>query len=363
MRAKILTIIISVLIAVSLAYSQYDPCASLSSPTAIDGCCAQNPDAPSCAGNVGGGSNGGGSTCPTIPSNQSFNSTWPHPIGWAQSSSVTVYIVNTGFSNTDITDIETAFQNWQSSASSSTKVTFLYSVVSSVASTPAGNYVIVSRGTNTNGYSANTTLYPSSNFASLQYATMVFLSSVPDSSLEMLATHEIGHTFFLGDCTDPSCAGTSVSYEDGNTLTSPSQCDDQATTTYSAMEYSAQAGSGSGGGSGGGTGGPYQCSGLPPNSSCWCDTNTGEWVCDCSGQPYLCSDGTESECDGGFWSCPTVSVGCDGKSIPYCGEGGTAVCNGTNYQCYGGPCDGEVAYGSGCSCVEDGYGGGYWQCY
>lgn len=185
-------------------------------------------------------------------------------------------------------------------------------------------------------------------------------STTTDTTLCATIAHELGHVLGLSDAGSGTIMGPVVQGQDanGNTIwtnatqkiqkndvnnvqfaaTSESACKDVETTSTNKNNDT-----------------PSDCSGSPPNDSCFCDNTSNTFQCACDGSPYVCSDGSMSECIDNDWACTSVTTTeCDGPS-PCDG----AICAGdetwdtsqctnvTTYQCDGTPpCDTAV-------CVAD----------
>ncbi len=66
-----------------------------------------------------------------------------------------------------------------------------------------------------------------------------------------------------------------------------------------------------------------------PNDTCVCDaTGTHDWVCDCTGSPGSCDDGSPQFCSMHAWSCscPGIAPTCSDGSDAACTQGGTWFC-------------------------------------
>jgi hypothetical protein len=308
------------------------------------------------------------STCPPIPSNACNNrpdqstacsaSNIGPVTAWAKNAAVDVYIDTTSYSPSQVTAIETAFQNWQAaetSASGGSGVTFNFVPTSGVPAQFSQTSYLVTTGSVgqqvPSGDTGNTQYYYGTSTDTLQnvaasssapaspaattWLSSAYAKTANASQIEELMTHEISHTFGEGDCTTSACAGNSVAYQNGSTLTKPTSCDTQ---TISKSTNPAQGGKGTGGGSGGtghgSGGGAGTCSGTAPNDTCACVA--GDWECDCEGSPPGCNDGTSAVCVNSGWTCGTVSA-CSGAA-PTCSDGTIAVCANNQWTCSSGSC-------------------------
>ncbi len=275
--------------------------------------------------------------CPTIPDNSALAKD-SKPFGWAPGTKINVYIDTSKLSSTAVSGVTTAINNW-SSALTAYNITVTISNVNGLPANPTGNYMLVGTG-NSNGFDALT----SSNFNTTSrgvnnaqtFFDPTWVAGATQTQITDLMAHEFSHTFWEGDCTSSSCAGTSVSYQNGNTLDGPSQCDKTAIQNTEKANYNSS-GSGGGGGSGQG-GGEASCSGPPPNDTCSCDSTTGNYICDCDGVAPTCSDGTSAVCFNSSWTCGTVTTSSCVGSPPTCPDGSDAVCDSDNWTCPSNDC-------------------------
>ncbi len=171
-----------------------------------------------------------GMGCPTIPAGTA---------GWPKNTTVTVY-VDPGLSGQK-DNLKTAFSNWSNKAG--TGVTLNVSDSPPPNPQPANSW-IVSPTSDPNSGAANINW----DAAKITKVTTTYPANVPSSVAVQLMAHEIGHTFYLNDCTDPSCAGATVMEKPttDSSVTAPSSCDTAAVTANSGGTYS-----GGGGGGGG----------------------------------------------------------------------------------------------------------------
>lgn len=169
--------------------------------------------------------------------------------GWQKGASVTLYIVSPttgGFTSGQITDIETAFSNWNSTSGSNLTIT--NSVITSAAACLSNGtcssppypptYILVQFGQTSQcdaGYTAlactaynyNTTTGYST------YSVINVSTSVGSGGIRPLMAHEIGHTYLFADCLfnprDYTCTATLTLMDPtqitNNSPTSPLCCD------------------------------------------------------------------------------------------------------------------------------------------
>jgi hypothetical protein len=71
---------------------------------------------------------------------------------------------------------------------------------------------------------------------------------------------------------------------------------------------------------------PVSCNTPQPNDTCVCN-GQGAWVCDCTGSPGTCPDGTSQFCQGFQWTC-----GCPGDT-PQCCDDSDAICTMDGWSC------------------------------
>jgi len=150
------------------------------------------------------------------------------------------------FTSGQITDIETAFGNWNSTSGSKLKIT--NSVITSAAdclsagtcSSPPypATYILVQFGPTSrcdNGYTALAcTMYNyNSSTGYSTYSVINVNTSVGSSGIRPLVAHEIGHTYLFADCLFPphtyTCTATLTLMDptqiNNNSPTSPLCCD------------------------------------------------------------------------------------------------------------------------------------------
>ena len=121
---------------------------------------------------------------------------------WAKSSTINLYVVSPtsgGFTAGQITDINTSFDNWNSTLGSS--LTFSHSTVTTAPSSPSGLYIIVQLGTCAAGLSACTSYFNNSTSGYATYSIInVVSSAIGTNAILPLMAHEVGHTYLLADC-------------------------------------------------------------------------------------------------------------------------------------------------------------------
>lgn len=141
----------------------------------------------------------------------------PGGAGWQKGASVTLYIQSPttgGFTSGQITDIETAFSNWNSVSGS--QLTITNSVVTSAAaclstgtcSSPPypATYILVQFGNTTpcnfNGYTAAACTAYNYNTGTgySTYSVVNVNTSAGSNPIRPVMAHEIGHTYLFDDC-------------------------------------------------------------------------------------------------------------------------------------------------------------------
>jgi hypothetical protein len=222
--------------------------------------------------------------CPNIPFNDGRT-------GWPKNTAVTVYI--DASLSSQRAAISNAFANWSNKAG--TGVTFTVSASAPPTGAQPNNTWIVS---GIGGTAALTSWPP----GTITLATTTYPTSVPPEVAVQLMAHEIGHTFYMGDCNTPadaSCVNQTVMEKPStpSSATSPtSDCDVNAIWVNSGGNTGAY-GTGSSGGGGGGDGGGTVCN-NPCGSTCldgavcdygsaYCDSTSGGLVPACPTCPII----------------------------------------------------------------------------
>lgn len=128
--------------------------------------------------------------------------------GWYGGSSLTLYIVSTGFTAQQISDIETALYNWNEISGSSLNIT--NSVVTSTPTSFPAQYILVQQGDTSACSNASACTAPMYNTTTgnTVYATTTVNPSVGSSRILGLMVHEMGHTYLFDDCPSDICTSS-----------------------------------------------------------------------------------------------------------------------------------------------------------